>query len=109
MNNLTPSQDQLLGQLRLLITTLGGVATTLGVSGAVADTYTNLALTLVGPGILIGSIVWSLIANSRRSIMAAAAKPVAPGVPAPQIVLPPEETALANRLPENVTAPPAKD
>jgi len=47
--------------------------------------------------------VWSLIANSRASIMAAAAKPVDANTPPPKIILPPQEAELAAKLPENVT------
>jgi hypothetical protein len=53
--------------------------------------------------IVVGSL-WSLYANSRASIMKAAAKPVEPGVPPPQIVLPAAEKALADALPPNVTS-----
>jgi hypothetical protein len=104
MNNLTPSQDQLAGQLRLLITSLGAIATTLGVSGTTANFWVNLALSLTGPAIILGGIALTLIANSRKSIMTAAAKPAAPGLAPPQIVLPAQEKALADALPANVTA-----
>jgi hypothetical protein len=40
--------------------------------------------------------------------MASAAKPVAPGVPPPQIILPHEEADLAEALPPNVISPPEK-
>jgi hypothetical protein len=102
MSDLTPSQDQLVGQLRLLITTIGGIATTLGASSVSTEHWINLVLLLVGPIVVVGGIVLSLIANSRKSIMKAASKPVATGVPAPQIVLPKVEADLAQQLPNNV-------
>ena len=102
LNDLTPSQDQLAGQLRQLITAIGAVATTLGASSISTEHWVNIALLLVGPVIVIGGLILSLIANTRKSIMKAAAKPAAPGVPPPQIVLPKAEADLAQALPDNV-------
>lgn len=102
-----PSQDQVMGQLRVIIPALGTIATAFGVTAAEAGSYTQIGLVLVGPISYVVVAIWQLIADSRASIMAAAAKPVAPGVARPQIVLPPEEKALADALPSNVTAMPA--
>lgn len=102
LSDLTPSTDQLVGQMRLLITTLGGIATTLGVSAVSTEHWVNTALTLVGPVVIVGGIILSLIANSRKSIMTAAAKPAGPGLARPQIVLPAAEADLAQQLPNNV-------
>jgi hypothetical protein len=105
MNNLTPSQDQVMGQLRIIITSLGSIATVLGITGAATiNQDVNIALALLGPATLLGGAAWSLIANSRASIMKAAAKPVDSNTPAPEIVLPLQEKALADSLPSNVTA-----
>jgi hypothetical protein len=98
-----PSQDQVMGQLRVIIPALGTIVTALGVSQADAGSYTQIALASVGPIAYVIVAVWSAIANSRASIMAAAAKPVTPNAPAPQIVLPPQEKALADSLPANVS------
>lgn len=98
----TPSQDQVMGQLRVVIPALGTIVSAFGVSGATANHYADLALSLVGPISYFIVATWSLIANSRASIMASAAKPAAPGLPAPQIVLPKEEADLAQKLPDNV-------
>lgn len=98
-----PTQDQVMGQLRIVIPAIGTIVTALGISSAQAGSWTQLALGLVGPLSYFITAIWSFIANSRSSIMASAAKPVAPGVAAPQIILPPEESALANKLPNNVT------
>jgi hypothetical protein len=98
-----PTQDQVMGQLRTIIPAIGTIISALGVANSdkVGGTVAAL-LTAVGPISYLITAVWSFIANSRASIMAAAAKPVAPGIPAPQIVLPPQETALAGKLPSNV-------
>jgi hypothetical protein len=103
MNNLTPSTDQLVAQLRILIPIIGTLISATGWISAeqVGPIVSNLLLA-IGPITYIGSSIWSLYANSRSSIMTAAAKPVAPGVPAPQIVLPVQEAALAQSLPSNV-------
>lgn len=100
---MVPSQDQVMGQLRTIIPPLGVIVSAFGVSGATANHYVDLAMSMVGPISYLIVAVWSLTANSRASIMQAAAKPVEPGLPAPQIVLPKEEADLAQKLPVNVT------
>ena len=97
-----PSQDQVMGQLRTIIPALGIIVSAFGVSGVTANHYADLALSLVGPISYFIVALWSLVANSRASIMASAAKPVAVGVPAPQIILPEQEADLAQKLPDNV-------
>lgn len=98
-----PTQDQVMGQLRALIPAIGTIVSVLGFysvdkTGAVVAAL----LTAVGPLSLVITGVWSWISNSRASIMAAAAKPAAPGLAAPQIVLPEAEADLAQKLPSNV-------
>jgi len=103
-NSLTPSIDQVSGQLRVLIPALGTIVTTAGwISADKVGPIVSNALIAIGPIMFIGASIWSLVANSRRSILASAAKPVAPDVPPPQIVLPVQETALAETLPHNVS------
>jgi hypothetical protein len=99
-----PSQDQLIAQLRILIPALGTIATTAGwlTSDQTGPLVANCLIAL-GPVMYIGGSVWSYYANSRASILASAAKSVAPGVPPPQIVLPVQEKALADALPANVS------
>lgn len=101
--SLTPSQDQVMGQLRVIIPALGTIVSAFGVSGATANHYVDLALSMVGPIAYLVVAIWSLVANSRASIMKAAAKPVDAKTPAPEIVLPLQEKALADALPANVT------
>jgi hypothetical protein len=97
-----PSQDQIVAQIRLIIPPLGVIVSAFGVSSSSVNSYEQMILVAAGPIAYGITVVWSLYANSRASIMAAAAKPVAPGVPPPQIVLPAQETALADSLPNNV-------
>jgi len=97
-----PTQDQLMGQLRIVIPALGTIVSAIGVSTTSVDHWTGIALAAVGPIAYVVTIVWSWFANSRASILASAAKPVAPGVAAPQIVLPKEEAETAATLPGNV-------
>ncbi len=94
--------DQVMALLRQVMPIVGTMLTVFGLSSATANNIVNLVMTGAGPTITLAGIIWSFIANTRASIMAAAAKPVAPGVPAPQIVLPPQEAALAQTLPANV-------
>lgn len=101
-----PSQDQIMGQLRVVIPALGTIVSAFGIAGSdkVGTTVAAL-LTAVGPISYMISVVWSFIANSRASIMAAASKSVDPEkVPPPQIILPIQEKSLADSLPANVTS-----
>src|SRR5258708_6893988 len=98
-----PSQDQVMGQLRIIIPALGTIVSAVGVSSGDVSKWENIAMISVGPISYIVVGIWSLVANSRESIMKAAAKPVDASTPAPQIILPPQEKALADKLPDNVT------
>src|ERR1700679_3610204 len=100
--SLVPSQDQVMAQLRVIIPALGTIVSAFGANGATANHWADLALGMVGPISYLVVAIWSLVANSRASIMKAAAKPAAPGLAAPQIVLPKEEADLAQKLPANV-------
>ena len=97
-----PTQDQMMGQLRIIIPALGTIVTAVGVSAVSVTNWTGIAMASVGPIAYVITAIWSLAANSRASILASAAKPVAPGVAAPQIVLPKEEAETAATLPGNV-------
>lgn len=102
--SITPSQDQMVAQLRILIPALGAIASTTGIltHEQVGSVVSN-ALIAVGPLMYLAGAIWSLVANTRASILASAAKPIAPDVPPPQIVLPVQEAPLAHLLPENVS------
>lgn len=98
-----PTQDQVMGQLRTIIPAIGTIVSAVGIASPdKVGTTVAAIMTAVGPISYLIVAVWSFIANSRASIMASAAKPVSPGVAAPQIILPVQETALAQTLPDNV-------
>ena len=101
-----PTQDQVMGQLRTILPPLGIIVSAFGVSGATTNHYVDLILSMVGPISYAVVAVWQLISDSRASIMLAASKPVTPDAPRPQIILPPQEKALADSLPANVTSAP---
>jgi hypothetical protein len=63
-----------------------------------------MILDSVGPISYLICGIWSLIANTRQSIIAKAAKPADANTPAPQIILPPQEAHIADALPANVTS-----
>jgi hypothetical protein len=62
-----PSQDQLMGQLRVIIPALGTIVTAVGVSSISVDHWTGIALAAVGPIAYVASAVWSLFANTQAS------------------------------------------
>jgi hypothetical protein len=102
--NYVPSTDQIMGLLRTYLPALGALLTAYGATKE-ASWVTTAELT-VGPLAIVIGGVWSLVANMRSSIMRKAAKPVNATTPAPQIVLPDQEKALADKLPDNVTSQP---
>lgn len=74
MFGLTPSQDQVVAQLRLLLPALGSMAIMLGImSPDLVGKWTTLILTAIGPAMIIGGMIWSLIANSKKSIITSVA------------------------------------
>jgi len=96
------TNDQIMSMLRQFMPIIGTMLTVFGLSSATANAFVNLVMSGAGPALTLASLVWSFIANTRASIMASAAQPVAPGVPAPLIVLPVQEAELAQSLPTNV-------
>lgn len=102
--SVTPSTDQAVAQLRILIPALGAMASTAGwLTAEQVGPLVSNSLIAIGPLMYLAGAIWSLVANTRASILASAAKPVAPDVPPPEIVLPVEEKALADVLPHNVS------
>lgn len=80
---LTPTQDQWMGQLRQLLPVIGTLLTALGwITPEAWAGYTTIILTVAGPLMIFGSMVWSLIANSRKSIMISATKNLEDAAPA---------------------------
>lgn len=99
-----PSQEQVTAQLKILIPIVGTIATAYGMSKGEAATFTDMLLTAIGP-ISYGIVaIWAGFSSTRESILRKASKAVAPGVAVPIIQLPKEESALADKLPANVTA-----
>lgn len=96
------TEDQFTAQVRLLLPVLGILLTLCGVKESTSNVILNIVMTCAGPGFMLAGSLWSLAANTRKSIMLSAAKPVNGGPP-PQIVLPKEEAELAKVLPANVT------
>lgn len=93
--------NQLTAQIRQLLTVLGGIAATLGYTGAVEGI--NLALAIVGPAMVALSIGWSIYANLKSSVVAQAkAIPEVKGVVTTNTV---EGRALANSIPGSDVAP----
>lgn len=68
-----PTQDQLMGQLRIAIPAIGTAITAFGISSTQVDHYTGIALALVGPIAYVATLVWSLVANGKSSIIKSAA------------------------------------
>lgn len=67
------SQDQLLALLRQVLPILGTLLTVFGLSSATATAITNTLMSIAGPLMMIASTIWSLFANSKKSILTSAA------------------------------------
>jgi hypothetical protein len=105
MANYVPTQDQVMAQLRIVIPAIGTIVSAVGFikPDAVGSAVAGL-MTAVGPIAYMIVAIWSFVANSRRSILIAAAKPLDANTPAPKIILAPQEKTLADSLPTNVVA-----
>ena len=100
--NFIPSSDQVAALLRTYLPALCAVLTAYGLTREAG--WVTTAILVAGPLAIVIVGIWTLIANTREAIMRRASKPVTPNAPAPQIILPPQESALADKLPDNVTA-----
>lgn len=71
---LTPTQQQKMGQLRQLLQTLGMLAAAVG-WGTPADiaNWTTIILQAAGPAMMIGGFAWDWWANRRKAILQSAA------------------------------------
>jgi len=63
-----------MGLLRQLLPVLGTIAMALGVSAATWNAWTNTILTVAGPIMVLASFIWSVLANSKYSIIQSASK-----------------------------------
>jgi hypothetical protein len=102
--NFIPSGDQVAGLLRTYLPALFAILTAYGASREAG--WVTTGILVAGPLGLLISGIWTLIANTREAILRKAAKRKDANTPAPQIILPPQESALADKLPDNVTAAP---
>ena|SRR5579863_4846881 len=100
--NFIPSSDQVAALLRTYLPALCTILTAYGLTREAG--WVTTAILVAGPLALIIVGIWTLIANTRAAILRKAAKPKDASTPAPQIILPASESALADKLPDNVTA-----
>jgi hypothetical protein len=103
--NFIPSSDQVAGLLRTYLPALFAVFTAYGASREAG--WVTTAILVAGPLGLLISGIWTLVANTREAILRKASKRKDANTPEPQIILPAQEKALADKLPDNVTAAPA--
>lgn len=106
-----PTQDQLMAQLRVAIPALGTLVSAFGVSSTQVDHYSGMALAMVGPISYIAVAVWSMFANTKKSIVMSVAgmketdvKPSADGTKVTITTTDPALVAAAKSVPQ--TTPP---
>lgn len=104
--NFIPSSDQVTALLRTYLPALCTILTAYGLTREAG--WATTAILVAGPLAIVIVGIWTLIANTRAAIMRRASKPKDANTPAPQIILPSQEKALADNLPDNVTAAPAR-
>jgi hypothetical protein len=92
------TQEQVMAQLRILIPAICTALTAFGVSNTEAGSYQQIALAMIAPLSYIVVAIWSFMVNTRQAIIAKAA------TPGTVVILPKEETKIADALPANVTA-----
>ena|SRR3990170_8071528 len=107
--SLTPSQEQILGQLRQILPILGTLAVSFGLmKPEVAGDTVAAILNLTGAAMVVGSMVWSLVDKTRASLVrkvdAIAKEPDSP-VKVVITTNTPEGVALAKSMPGNTTMP----
>lgn len=65
------NQDQIMGLLRQFLPIVGGIATSLGwIAPDKVASLTALILSIAGPLVMLGGIVWAFIANKPTSVAA---------------------------------------
>jgi len=100
--NFIPSSDQIAALLRTYLPALCAILTAYGLT--LEANWVTTAILVAGPLGIIITGAWTLIANTREAILRKAAKPKDASTPKPRIILPASESALADKLPDNVTA-----
>jgi len=92
--------DQIMGQIRHILSGLGAVAVTLGIMSAGAvEAWTQVIVSIVGAALLLGGLIWSLFAHTNASTVAAAA--AIPEVQKIETVNSPEGRALKASVPDS--------
>lgn len=100
--NFVPSADQVTALLRTYLPALCTILTAYGLTREAG--WATTAILVAGPLAIVIVGIWTLISNTREAILRKAAKRKDANTPEPQIILPPQEKALADKLPDNVTA-----
>lgn len=68
------TQDQFMGLLRQVLPIVGSLLVTMGwMTPADEMRWITLAMEVAGPGFIIYGVVWTFIANSKKSILTSAA------------------------------------
>ena len=97
-----PSTDQIKSQLQIALPALGAI---LIASGANKEAgWVTTAELVAGPLAILIGMGWTAIDTTREAILRKASKPRDASTPAPQIILSAGESALADKLPDNVVA-----
>lgn len=102
--NFVPSADQVTALLRTYLPALCTILTAYGLTREAG--WATTAMLVAGPLAVVIVGIWTLVSNTRAAILRKAAKRRDANTPAPQIILPAQESALADKLPDNVTAAP---
>lgn len=99
------NSEQMMGLIRLVIATLGSIATTFGwmTPDKVATTTATL-LAIAGPAMILVSTVWSMIAKTNTAIVTAAV--AVPGVSHIVLQPTPDGIELSKATPPNVRVGP---
>lgn len=99
------NSEQIMGLIRQILPVLGGIAMTFGwlTPGQVA-TGTATILSIAGPGLIVISTIWSLVAKTNTSLVAAAA--AVPAVAHIALQPTPEGIAIGQATPPNVRVGP---
>lgn len=99
------NSEQMMGLIRLVIATLGSIATTFGwmTPDKVATTTATL-LAIAGPAMILVSTVWSMVAKTNTAIVTAAAN--VPEVAHITLQPTPTGVAMGQATPPNVRIAP---
>lgn len=106
---MTPSQEQIMEQLKLLLPAIGGVLTMIGVlTPAESAHWITTIMNAVGPLLILGGMIWGVLDKRQSSLVAkvdALAKDPNSPVQAVLTTNTPEGRALAAEIPGATTVP----